>query len=210
MSLALRRFRSIETTISASIGNKPGNDAFQHVYYRSETTIQASSKNFVENYIDNIEAQGKLALPDKEIKNIVDTNYPSLNLASEEKDSWKKKWTEEELEELDLSDNMDLSEDLDPEELTDSSGETDALEERIYAARAEATKLRIKASRARAEGNIEQAKELEQEARNKVNDSKKLNQQSSSMMAASMMQNKMRILGTMYLKILKTLLLGIP
>ena len=75
--------------ISASIGNKPGNDAFQHVYYRSETTIQASSKNFVENYIDNIEAQGKLALPDKEIKNIVDTNYPSLNLASEEKDNLK-------------------------------------------------------------------------------------------------------------------------
>ena len=35
---------------------------------------------------------------------------------------------EEEVEELDLSDNMDLSEDLDPEELTDSSGETDAVE----------------------------------------------------------------------------------
>jgi len=77
-------------------------------------------------------------------------------------------------------------------ELIELNQETDALEERIYAARAEATKLRIKASRARAEGNTEQAKELEQEARNKVNDSKKLNQQSNSMMAASMMQNKMR------------------
>ena len=77
-------------------------------------------------------------------------------------------------------------------ELIKLNQETDALEERIYAARAEATKLRIKASRARAEGNTEQAKELDQEARNKVNDSKKINQQSSSMMAASMMQNKMR------------------
>ena len=76
-------------------------------------------------------------------------------------------------------------------ELIKLNQETDALEERIYAARAEATKLRIKASQARAEGNTERAKELEQEARNKVNDSKKLNQQSSSMMAASMMQNKM-------------------
>jgi hypothetical protein len=73
--------------ISASIGNKPGNDAFNHIYNNAKETIEKSSRDFVTGYTDKIEQKGSLRIGATEIKKITDENYSESHLNKKEREN---------------------------------------------------------------------------------------------------------------------------